>query len=145
MLGRTSEPCDQKREVPDMARYRPIPGYEGPYFTTWAVVDWQPVFSRRDAFDVIIDSFKHCQEHKGLRLHAFVVMPTHVHSIASAPDGGKIENLMRDMKSYTAHEIISACEDSARKHFPAAIRGPRCPRTTAQGLAGGIPAEAHCR
>ena len=100
-----------------MGKYREIPGYPGPYFSTWSVVHWQPVFSKRDAFGVIIDSFRYCRENKGLRLHAFVIMPTHVHLIASAPDGGRFSDLARDMRSFTSHQIVSLCEGGERKHF----------------------------
>ena len=100
-----------------MGKYREIPGHEGPYFTTWAIVDWQPVFSKRDAFEAVVDSFRHCQTHKGLRLHAFVIMPTHGHLIASAPEGGRFSDLMRDMRSFTSHEIVKLCTQSGRNHF----------------------------
>ncbi len=89
-----------------MGKYKPIPGHEGPYFTTWAIVEWQPVFSKHHYFDIVVHSFDHCREHKGLRLYAFVIMPTHVHTIASAPPGGDIAGLMRDMKAFTAREVI---------------------------------------
>ena len=100
-----------------MGRYREIPGYPGPYFTTWAIVEWLPVFSRPDYFDAIVGSLKHCRAHKGLLLHAFVIMPTHAHLIASAPEGGKISDLMRDMKAFTSRRITDLLGSDRRQHF----------------------------
>ena len=97
-----------------MGKYRTVPGHEGPYFATWTVVAWQPVFTRRDYFDVIVHSFEYCRGHKGLALYAFVIMPTHVHLIASAAEGGSFSALMGSMKRHTSREIHRLLEQDRR-------------------------------
>ena len=52
--------------------------------------------------EIFINSLKYCQENKGLKLHAWVIMtnlPTgrHVHLIISS-DTNKIEHIVRDLK-----------------------------------------------
>jgi len=84
------------------SRYKPIEGY-GPYFVTSTVVEWIPVFTSAAYSSVVIDSLLFCREHKGLMLHAYVIMDTHIHLIISAPD---IASFMRDFKSYTGKRII---------------------------------------
>jgi len=100
-----------------MGRYREIPGYPGPYFTTWPVVEWLSVFSSPGYFDTVVGSLKYCREHKGLLVHAFVIMPTHAHVIASAPEGSKISGLMRDMKAFTSRQITELLNSDKRQHF----------------------------
>jgi REP element-mobilizing transposase RayT len=56
--------------------------------------------------DIIIDAFKYAQQHKGLKIHAYVIMTNHIHCILSADEGKKLSNIIRDFKSYTAHSII---------------------------------------
>lgn len=64
-----------------------------PHFLTFTVVDWVDVFSRKIYRDILIDSFKYCQEHKGLIVHAYVIMSNHVHVIFQA-DPGSLSDLL---------------------------------------------------
>ena len=41
-----------------------------PHFVTFTVVGWVDVFSREGYKEILIDSFRYCQQHKGLILHA---------------------------------------------------------------------------
>jgi len=51
------------------------------YFITYTVVEWLPVFVSGAANSIVTDSFRHCHEKKGLRINAYVIMPTHLHAI----------------------------------------------------------------
>jgi putative transposase len=63
-----------------MERYR-IGDDVGIHFVTMSVVNWLPVFVSDGAFRIVADSFNFCHERKGLRVNAYVVMPTHLHAI----------------------------------------------------------------
>lgn len=91
-----------------MSRKYKFSNPEGMYFITFAVIRWIDVFTRNIYRDILIDSIRHCQEKKGLRLHAFVIMTNHIHLIASASEGFFLENIMRDMKKYTSFNIINS-------------------------------------
>jgi REP element-mobilizing transposase RayT len=54
---------------------------------------------------------KYCQEYKGIKLHAWVIMTNHVHMILSS-DTNKIENLVRDIKKYSSKKIIAAIQEN---------------------------------
>ncbi|MCB0794693.1 MAG: hypothetical protein KDB88_08150 [Flavobacteriales bacterium] len=41
----------------------------GLYFISFASVGWVDLFTRREYRDILVDSLKHCQEHKGLLLY----------------------------------------------------------------------------
>ncbi|MFQ5419845.1 MAG: hypothetical protein ACE5EY_05730 [Anaerolineae bacterium] len=57
--------------------------YEGTaiYFLTFTIVQWLPVFVSEEPCLIITDSLNYCHHHKGLRINAFVIMPTHLHLI----------------------------------------------------------------
>ena len=46
-----------------MSRYR-VQNQNHLYFITFRVVGWIDVFSRKRYKDILIESFKYCQEHK---------------------------------------------------------------------------------
>ncbi len=82
------------------------------YYMTFTVVGWIDVFTRRSYRDIVIDSFKYCQKHKGLRLHAYVIMSNHVHLIASVAEGHNLSEFVRDCKKFTATNILREIENS---------------------------------
>ncbi|MFZ1306480.1 MAG: transposase [Ferruginibacter sp.] len=69
------------------------------------------VFSREYYKEIFINSLKHCQENKGLNLHACVIMTNHVHLIISS-NTNKIEDIVRDLKKYTSKKIIAAIQEN---------------------------------
>jgi REP element-mobilizing transposase RayT len=82
------------------------------YYMTFTVVGWIDVFSRQCYRDIIIESFKYCQKHKGMHLHAYVIMSNHVHLIASVDEGCSISDFVRDCKKFTAKQILDSIESS---------------------------------
>jgi putative transposase len=82
------------------------------YFLTFAVVRWVDVFTRREYKDILIQSLRFCQLHKGLELYAYCIMPNHVHLIASAKHGHTLSSALRDLKKFTANQIIKAIENN---------------------------------
>ncbi len=74
------------------------------YFVTFTVVEWVDIFTRDPYRNIFINSVKYCQQHKGLVVCAWVIMTNHVHMIIGST-GNKIEDIIRDMKSYTSRHI----------------------------------------
>lgn len=93
-----------------MSRKYKINDQQKLYFLTFAVVRWIDVFTRREYKDILVESFKYCQKHKGLELYAFCIMPNHVHLIARAQEGKKLSDIFRDLKKFTSNTIIAAIE-----------------------------------
>lgn len=75
------------------------------HFVTFAVVGWIDVFTRADYAEFLLKSFAHCRDNKGLELHEFVIMPNHVHLIASSAKDG-LGSILRDLKTYTSKELV---------------------------------------
>lgn len=77
------------------------------YFVTFTIVGWIDVFSRKACKDIIMDALIYCRKHKGLNIHAFVIMESHLHLVLSAQPSSKgLSAIIRDFKKYTAKQII---------------------------------------
>lgn len=83
--------------------------YEGdrPHFMTWTIVGWLPVFTRREAVEIIYDSWRFLQRERGFALFGYVILENHLHLIASAPE---LAAAVKNSKSYTARQIVDLLE-----------------------------------
>jgi putative transposase len=84
------------------SRYR-IFETDFPYFLTCTIVGWLPVFTRPQAVDIILDSWRFLTESGRLTLYGYVILENHLHMIASSPD---VSKEIGDFKSFTARRII---------------------------------------
>ncbi len=80
---------------------------EGLYFLTCTAVDWIDVFTRASYKLEIVRSLQYCQQHKGLLLYAWCLMPSHLHLIAGAKEGVALADIIRDFKKFTARSILN--------------------------------------
>ena len=87
------------------------------YYSTCTIVYWIPVFQEETYFRILIDSLKYCVNYKGLILHGYVIMPTHIHLITSNATDTTLSDIMRDFKHYTSSEIIRALKDDHKTHW----------------------------
>ena len=85
------------------------------YFLTFATVQWVDVFTRSDYAEIIIDSLKFCKQKKGLAIHAWCIMPNHLHLIVSAKGSTGLSDILRDFKKFTSAEIIRAIENNSKE------------------------------
>jgi REP element-mobilizing transposase RayT len=80
----------------------------GMYFVTMSIVGWVDLFTHPELKHVIIDSLRYCQKEKGLVIHAWCLMPSHLHLIISSEN--KLSDILRDFKKHTSKEIIKTIE-----------------------------------
>ncbi|WP_436516096.1 REP-associated tyrosine transposase [Ekhidna sp. To15] len=90
----------------------------GLYFTTSTIVFWIDLFTRKEFKHIVIDSLKFCQKEKGLVIHAWCLMPSHLHMIVSS-ETGSLSEIMRDFKKFTSKTIISELDqiNESRKEW----------------------------
>ena len=81
-----------------------------PHFITSTVVDWVDVFSRKQYKDCLMESLDFCIENKGMILYGYVVMSNHIHLIVQS-EQGKLSDLIRDFKKFTAKTILNKIEN----------------------------------
>ena len=85
------------------------------HFITFAVVEWVDVFTRSCYSDLVVESLRFCQKHKGLKIYAWVIMSNHLHLIVSATEGANLSDILRDFKKFTAKRIIKAIQENYRE------------------------------
>lgn len=65
----------------------------GTYYLTMTIQRWYYLFDRHNRWQILADSLRYCQEHKGLELNGYVFMLNHIHLIATCPD---VSGFLRD-------------------------------------------------
>ena len=93
---------------------------EGLYFISFAVVGWLDVFIRNEYKEILLESLRFCQKNKGLEIHAWCIMSSHVHLVFRNIDGQKPELLIGDLKRFTSKAIVKAIKENpteSRKEF----------------------------
>jgi len=93
------------------SRYK-ITEKEGIYFVTSTIVEWIPVFSSKEYFEILIETLKYCRANKNLKLYAYVIMENHFHLIVSGPD---LSNIMRSLKRHSSRQMIKHLEEQNKK------------------------------
>jgi REP element-mobilizing transposase RayT len=91
------------------------------YFVTFCVVDWLPVFVSEHACRIVADSLNFCHRTKGLRINAYVIMPTHFHAILfhESFHAGQLETVVTDFRKFTGRELCDYCD----RHMPPCFSG----------------------
>ena len=95
---------------------------EGIYFTTSTVVFWIDLFTRPLYKHLIVDSLRFCQKEKGLVIHAWCLMPSHLHMIVSATKND-LSSIFADFKKHTAKQIIKLIESENESRKEWLLRG----------------------
>ena len=81
-------------------------------YVTCTTVGWIDLFTRPVYKNIIINSWKYCQQQKGFHIVAYVIMSNHFHLIGWV-DAGQTPNqtlstVLRDIKRHTTRELVKA-------------------------------------
>jgi len=98
-----------------MGRKYAIRDQEQFYFVTFTVVYWLDVFIREEYKSIFIDSIKYCQKEKGLLVGAWCIMTSHIHMAIGTTGDNKLEDIIRDLKSYTSRHIRKYIENNPQE------------------------------
>jgi len=96
------------------------------YFVTFSIVDWLPVFVTEKAFQIVSDSLNFCHHKKGLRINAYVIMPTHFHAIFFHHSfrADELEKVVTDFRKFTGQHFAASVMP-AMPEFAGRFRAPR--------------------
>ena len=83
-----------------------------PYFITSTVIEWLPVFTKKEYFEIIIKALKFCRANKKLKIYAYVILENHLHLITS---GENLAKIIKEFKSFTARKIINTLQENNAK------------------------------
>jgi putative transposase len=81
------------------------------HFITSTVVEWLPIFTTPACCEILVDSLEYCRKHKGLQLHAWVIMENHFHAVVAAPN---LPGVIADLKKFTARALVDQLEREKR-------------------------------
>jgi putative transposase len=98
-----------------MSRKYKFKDQDKPYFVSFSVVYWIDVFTRDIYRDILLDSLRYCQQHKGLEVYAWVIMTNHIHLIIGRKGEGKMQDIIRDMKKYTSVQLLKAIGENPQE------------------------------
>ncbi len=93
-------------------RYK-ILDQHGLNYLTLTIVEWIDLFTRPVYCEIILDSLRFCQKNKGLEIHAYVIMPSHLHLIVSAGSETELSDILQSFKSHTAKQFLKYIQDKS--------------------------------
>jgi REP element-mobilizing transposase RayT len=82
-----------------------------PTFITITVIGWVDVFIRLEYFRILDASLNYCTKNKGLNVHAYIYMSSHIHLIVTS-QREELEDFIRGFKKFTSRRIIEAIKES---------------------------------
>lgn len=74
------------------------------YFISFAVVYWIDLFIRKEYKDIVLESWRYCQQEKELDIYAWCIMSSHVHMIVGSK-GRALDKTIGEMKSFTSRAL----------------------------------------
>ena len=75
------------------------------YFVTTVVKDRKKLLLDENIYSLILEDLEFYRKKHEFLLHAYVIMPDHLHLLLSLKENGNISKLMHDFKSHTAQTI----------------------------------------
>ncbi|MFH0990843.1 MAG: transposase [bacterium] len=85
------------------------------FFVTTTVVNSIRIFQEDRFCSLLIQNIKHYQKRYQFEIYGYVIMPSHFHWIVEVDHRyGTISGIMRDLKKYSAWDIMEAVENEQR-------------------------------
>ncbi len=91
--------------------------YQNLYFTTATILNWKHLLKNDVCKDIITDSLRFLRNDRRAFIHAFVIMPNHIHLIWSIPGKHNLSDVKANLLSWTAHEF----KKHLKQHHPAVL------------------------
>jgi REP element-mobilizing transposase RayT len=107
-------------------RYR-IDETQYPYFLTCTIVGWLPVFTRPEAVEVVLDSWRFLQQNQNMALFGYVILENHLHWIAAAP---RLPAALKSFKMFTARRLIDLLQIHGAEVILGQLRALKLPHKT---------------
>lgn len=102
-----------------MSRKYKIHNPQGFYFISFAVVYWIDLFIRNRYKNILLDSWQHCINEKGLEVYSWCIMTSHAHMIVAGQES-RLERTIGEMKRHTSRHLRDAIlenEEESRKEW----------------------------
>jgi putative transposase len=88
------------------------------FFITTTLVRWARVFAEAKYCDLLVQNINHYQERYKFGILGYVIMPSHFHWILHVRPGREtVSDIMRDIKKYSAWDIMGQIENDRNWAF----------------------------
>lgn len=95
------------------------------FFVTSTTKNFTPVFQHGNCCDLLIKNINHYQKKYLFKILAYVIMPRHFHWILFLENNnGSVSDIMRDIKKYSAWDILCYLENSNNSNLLAQLGHP---------------------
>jgi putative transposase len=105
-----------------MARPRNLTVPGAAYYVTAVLVDRLPLFLYRPYCEIVLEALQFQRQADKMRLHAFVLMPDHLHCVLSPRGERSASDLTRDVKTYTAKRMRERLQHEHAPDIVAVLR-----------------------
>jgi len=82
------------------------------YFVTTVVKDRKKLLLDLTICSLLLEDLKFYRKKYNFGLHAYLIMPDHLHLLLSLKENGDISQVMHDFKSHSAQEITELRESN---------------------------------
>ena len=77
----------------------------GVYFVTTDTWERRPIFAKPKTAQIVLEQLLDCHDRGFYKLHAFVIMPDHIHILITPGDSTTVEKAIQMIKGGSSHRI----------------------------------------
>jgi len=97
-------------------RYKNTFSADSIYFITFTICDWQNIFIEEKYCNLAYKWFDYAKEKYGNKIHAYVIMPNHIHVLMYISDRSpELSKLIQNAKRFLAYGIVNLLEQDGKK------------------------------
>lgn len=87
----------------------------GTFFITTSTYSMIKRFNNESDYKILLNKIEAYRLRDNARIHAYVLMPDHIHLLLTIPDTANISDYMRDLKKRTAYEYFKHKDSKLHK------------------------------
>jgi putative transposase len=91
--------------------------YQSLYFTKATILEWKHLLKNEVCKTIITDSLQFLRKEERAYIHAFVIMPNHIHLLWTIPGKNTLTDVKANLLSWTAHQF----KKHLKQHHPAVL------------------------
>ena len=85
------------------------------WFFTASIDNWQRLLYREERINILLNSLRYFCGNKRILLHAFVIMPNHIHLLLTLCGEETPTTFQRDILKFTSHKLIGLLINNDRQ------------------------------
>jgi putative transposase len=86
-------------------------------FITTTIVRHLPVFRIPNLAEILINNIKFYSQEYKIQIHSYVIMPTHIHLLASETSNFSVSKFCGSLKGYSAKQILFWCHENKKSSY----------------------------